>query len=952
MSFELDFKALFDASPNPYMVLDTTLTIVAANDTYLRMTGRALDELTGMYVWDAFPRPPGEAGRQQAELEASLLRVLATAQPDVLAVLHYPIPDTTPKASDTDAPKADRAESRQGPEQAVGSGVQAFQDRYWSITHSPVLGPDGGLRFILQQAVDVTRMQQLKAAEHARHAKTPPRPVSPLAVSTLEQEEAGILQRARAIQQANRSLGEAHAQLRTMFEAAPGFMCFLRGPELVFELANRAFMNLIGQREVIGKPLPSALPELQEQGVVLALEAAYRSGIPSVGIDVSLRLRAPSELNEADAEDAGGAWQPAIAEVFVDYVIQPVAEANGSVSGIFVQGSNVTAKHLAMSALQRERSDLEGLVRESVRALRESEAERRHAEAALAHSQKMDAVGKLTGGVAHDFNNVLQIISGNLQLIGCDVGDDAQLQRRLDAAVEAVTRGARLASQLLTFARRQPLEPAVVDPAELWTSMDELLRRLLGETIEVETRIGTEIRHALVDANHFENVILNLVVNARDAMAGEGKLTVEIANAILDIPYANRNPGVVAGEYVMFALTDDGCGMPPDVLERVFEPFYTTKPLGQGTGLGLSMAYGFAKQSNGHIRIDSTVGQGTTVRLYLPRSDLPRAPRADAPMPAASGGDETILVVEDDDAVRRTVVDLLSQLGYHVKEATDGDAALAILESEEGACIDLLFSDVMMPGRLRGNVLLHAARAARPMLKVLFTSGYATEDIVHGGRLDAGLALIAKPYRQEELSLKLAAIFRRAPALSAAPSLSGSTAASSAAPSDSWPASSHAAPAPSATTTGAVVDNVEGAAMTATSRKGEASGDSAALARRRILLVEDDANTRASTAELLSVLGHDVVVAVDGETALDMLDQHEAFDILMTDLTLPGMSGLDLIEETRRRGWRMGVIVASGYRDTVLPGGDSRDAVMLPKPYDFPSLEAALRAAALARTGL
>ena len=385
-------------------------------------------------------------------------------------------------------------------------------------------------------------------------------------------------------------------------------------------------------------------------------------------------------------------------------------------------------------------------------------AERTETEAQLRHAQKMDAVGKLTGGVAHDFNNVLQIIGGNLQLLVRDVAGNLRAEQRLQTAIAAISRGSKLASQLLSFGRRQALAPKVINLGRLIRSIDEMLRRALGEGVEIETIIAGGLWNTFVDTLQVENAILNLAINARDAMGGHGKLTIEAGNAFLDDDYAARHAEVTAGQYVVIAVSDTGSGISPDILDHVFEPFFTTKPEGQGTGLGLSMVYGFVKQSGGHIKLYSEPGQGTTVRLYLPRTRELEDVETDTEIGPATGGTETVLVVEDDEEVRSTVVDMLSDLGYRVLKAKDAQSALAIIES--GVPVDLLFTDVVMPGALRSPELARKAQERLPGIAILFTSGYTENAIVHGGRLDHGIELLSKPYTREAMARKIRHVLR------------------------------------------------------------------------------------------------------------------------------------------------------------------------------------------------
>lgn len=377
----------------------------------------------------------------------------------------------------------------------------------------------------------------------------------------------------------------------------------------------------------------------------------------------------------------------------------------------------------------------------------------RQSEAALRQAQKMEAIGQLTGGIAHDFNNLLQVISGNLQLLAGHLQGSGKPETRLKNAMEGVTRGARLASQLLSYGRRQPLAPKVVNLGKLVRGMDEMLRRALGEAIEIEVVVAGGLWNTLVDPGNVENALLNLAINARDAMDGDGKLTIEAGNSYLDDRYSRFHADVVPGQYVVVSVTDTGSGMPPEIIEKVFDPFFSTKPEGKGTGLGLSMVHGFVKQSGGHVKIYSEPGEGTTVKLYLPRS-VEAEDDFDREQPdRAVGGAETILVVEDDAGVRQTVVETLSELGYSVVQAPDPDSALAIVES--GMRLDLLFTDVVMPGRLKSSELARKAKLRFPDLKVLYTSGYTENSIVHAGRLDPGVNLLGKPYTREDLSRRI-----------------------------------------------------------------------------------------------------------------------------------------------------------------------------------------------------
>ncbi|RXH21981.1 ATPase [Bradyrhizobium nanningense] len=368
----------------------------------------------------------------------------------------------------------------------------------------------------------------------------------------------------------------------------------------------------------------------------------------------------------------------------------------------------------------------------------------------LRQSQKMDAIGQLTGGVAHDFNNVLTVITGTIEIIRDGLADKPELAAIAQLIDDAAARGAEITSQLLTFARRQPLEPREIDVNALVVETVKLLKPTLGEHIEIETRLADDAWSAMADPSQLSSAIVNLAVNARDAMPGGGRLTLETANRELD----DTSGDAVRGAFVMIAVSDTGHGIPADIRERVFEPFFTTKGVGRGTGLGLSMVYGFARQTGGTVAVESEEGVGTVMRLFLPRSKG-EAPARTAPVQplVTARGQETILVVEDDPLVQGYVIAQLGSLGYRTLVAGDGASALVLVA--QGAKFDLLFTDVIMPGGMNGRELADAVRLRRPGVRVLFTSGYTDNAIVHEGHLDPGVALLGKPYRKSELSEKI-----------------------------------------------------------------------------------------------------------------------------------------------------------------------------------------------------
>ena len=658
-------------------------------------------------------------------------------------------------------------------------------------------------------------------------------------------------------------------------------------------LCNRAFMRMLGftqASQVIGKPLhdlihhshPDGTPYPHEECPILRTARTGESAL--VDEEVFYRV--------------DGSSFP------VEYRSHPVRR-NGVLEGALCTFTDITARRQHMATLRDLNETLEQRVVEEI-------SRRADAENALRQAQKMEAIGQLTGGVAHDFNNVLQVVGGNLQLLQGQLVGNQAAQKRLDTALAAVLRGAKLASQLLAFARRQPLQPVVINLGELVRNMDDLLRRALGEAVTVETVIEPDLWNTLADPGQIENVILNLVINARDAMQGEGRLTLELDNVALDEKAFGAVDPIPAGDYVMLAVTDTGSGMSPAVLEKAFEPFFTTKPEGEGTGLGLSMAYGFVRQSGGTIRIYSEVGIGTTIRIYLPRSLQAREALPDLLSGPVIGGNETILVAEDDPDVQSTVVDILGTLGYRVLKADDGEGALVILRS--GMHIDMLFTDVVMPGPVRSVELARQARLLIPDIVVLFTSGYPQNAIVHGGRLDEGVELLSKPYRRTDLARKIRHIFaNRQQAMGRSMPLAP------AAPPPVAPEAAADQPLPSAAS---------------------AQTDGAL----RILVVEDNEDSRILVCELLSTLGHAVTGVDSAEEALEAL-KSGGFDTLFTDVSLPGMSGVELAKKAAAMTPALAIIFASGYGASISAHLNIRSR-SLAKPYDLNQLRAVLAAVA------
>ena len=657
-----------------------------------------------------------------------------------------------------------------------------------------------------------------------------------------------------------------HKRLAQMFDQAPSFIAVLNGPEHRIELANAGFLKLVDNRNVLGKSIKEVMPGGDAQEFLALLDHAFGTGERVV--------RAEARIAADEAAGAG------VAERFVDFVFQPITDGIGRVTGIFVHGSDVTARvhdeavlRIRETHLHEENADLGRLVTERSAQLQAKEAliqalyehsseyhlvvseirdglfrleemnpaalkmykatreqligrttdeflhpeeaalvnarlsaclaanapqqyefvydgniieviasplppvrglgrqialsardvtERRNLEEQLRQSQKMEAVGQLTGGLAHDFNNLLSGISGSLELLKIrkEQGRLDEMDRYIDAAQGASQRAASLTLRLLAFARHQTLDAKSINLNRLAAGMDDLIRRTVGPMIHVAIIEAGDLWKALVDPNQLENALLNLCINARDAMPNGGNLVIETNTHRFDERTAAEHelPG---GQYLSLSVRDTGTGMTAEVMARAFEPFFTTKPLGEGTGLGLSMIYGFVRQSGGRVHVDSTVGVGTTVCLYLPRhlgAEDATEPSAQASAPRRATHGETVLVVDDEPTVRMLVSEVLIDLGYSAIEAKDGIEALEIVRSSRR--IDLLISDIGLPGGLDGRQLGAAARSCRPGLRILFITGYP--HMLRGGpaSVDAGVQTLAKPFAVQELAVRISALMR------------------------------------------------------------------------------------------------------------------------------------------------------------------------------------------------
>ncbi len=663
---------------------------------------------------------------------------------------------------------------------------------------------------------------------------------------------------------ARQLVDQESARLRDMFEQAPGAIALLSGPQHVFEIANAAYFELVGKRDIIGKPTIEALPEVAGQGIVELLDTVFSTGEPFVGKGV------PVLLNRGKGGEAETRM--------LDFVYQPIRNAMGEVEDIFVEATDVTERVLAEAALAESearfrgitnsidhmiwstlpdgyhdfyndrwyaytgvpkgstdgdawngmfhpddqerawgvwRSSLEtgepyrieyrlrhhtgqyrwvlgraqairdsggAIVRwfgtctdiEDIMAAREVLARSREeleaavvertdklmkAEGLLRQSQKMEAIGQLTGGIAHDFNNMLAVVMSGLNLLQRKLKrGETDVDRFIEGAMEGAQRAAALTSRLLAFSRQQQLAPVQLDANDLVQGMIELLSRTLGEAVRVETLLADGLWPTLADANQLESAILNLAVNARDAMEQGGILTIETANAPIDGVFATEY-AIAPGDYVMLAVTDTGTGMTPDVIAKAFDPFFTTKDVGKGTGLGLSQVFGFIRQSGGHVKIYSEPGLGTTVKIYLPRgngeavvTDQKKVVRSMSAGTGSGSTGEVVMVVEDEDRVRANSIETLKELGYAVIEARSPTDALRMIES--GIPLALLFTDVIMP-EMNGRQLAERAIAVRPGLKVLFTTGYTGNAALSNGLLDPGTIFVSKPFTIDQLAQKL-----------------------------------------------------------------------------------------------------------------------------------------------------------------------------------------------------
>ncbi|WP_246799633.1 ATP-binding protein [Bradyrhizobium sp. CCBAU 51753] len=555
---------------------------------------------------------------------------------------------------------------------------------------------------------------------------------------------------------------------KALFEAAPGLYLVLTPPEFRIAAASDAYLRATKTERaaILGRALFDVFPDNPDDPAADGVRNLRAS------LERVVQFRRPDtmsvqkyDIRKPEAEGGGFEeryWSPRNSPVFgpggqLSYIIHRVEDVT---QFIHLKRRGVEQDKLADQLRERtEQMEAEIFMR-----AREVEAAREQLEAEqkLRQVQKMEAVGHLTGGIAHDFNNILTVITGLIDILAEAVEHDAALSSVTKMISDAASRGAEVTKHLLAFSRQQPLQPREADLNTLVQDTARLLRPSLGEQIEIETSLEPDAWPAFIDPNHMATALLNLAVNARDAMPDGGKLMLETSNVILDETYAASNLDVRAGEYVMVAVSDTGAGIPETIREKVFEPFFTTKDTGKGTGLGLSMVYGFIKQSDGHLKIYSEEGHGTSIKLYLPRSSGDMEEAEPPAVVDARGGNETILVVEDDPLVRNYVSAQLEQLGYRTLVTANGPEALAAID--KGFVCDVLFTDVIMSGGMNGRQVADAVLAKLPSVRVLFTSGYTEDAIFHHGRLDPDVTLLAKPYRKSDLARMIRQVLTQPPA--------------------------------------------------------------------------------------------------------------------------------------------------------------------------------------------
>ncbi|MCX7560573.1 response regulator [Sulfitobacter sp. F26204] len=943
----INLDALFAAAPSPYVLLDPELRIVWANDAYLAVTNRERDALIGRLLTEEFPAPADSVPDKM--LRGSFRRVFATGNADHLPLIPYPIETSQGKFEDrfwsitqnpihdssgtleyillnvmdvtdlyleeksanvTELPQraalTQRAEAVATENLALGQMTDFFQSAFdqapsfmailngpehifqivnqsytdlvggRDVTDQPVRSalPDiegQGFYDLLDKVYQTGKPISIKGMSAQLQSKTSNKPEQHFVdfiCHPLKDETGatiGIFLQGHDVtgqQVAESALTATREKFRTMAQSMPNQVWTADSDGGLNWLNDRTYeFTGYAKGELFGSNWARVVHPDDLEAVVAQWRNATQQG---KGYESEFRIR---------KADGSFRWHLVRAS--------PLRTEDGTLAGWVGTNTDIEDRKNSEAHIAKLNATLETRV-----AARNRELEELHA--TLRQSQKMEAIGNLAGGIAHDFNNLLQVIASNLELASREMPNDSAGRTRLDQAMKSVMKGATLASQLLSFARKQPLAPVVLNLRNLLEKNDEIFQSAIGDGVALEFIFDNDLWNINADPNNLENAVLNLAINSRDAMDGQGKLTVTARNVELDETTAKNHAEAAPGQYVVLSVEDTGSGIDPDTLEHIFEPFFTTKGEAKGTGLGLSMVYGFARQSGGHMTIDSKLGVGTTMSIYLPRSLEDIAELKSPEEGGLSGGTETILLVEDDDEVRETAVYLLENLGYNVRQAARADAALDMLRADPH--IDLLFTDVVMPGELNGHALAKKMHEINPDVPVLFTSGYAQDAIVHDGRLDEGVQLLSKPYTQIQLTKTIrAALGRKGTPL-----------------------------------TDMLCDQTQ-------DEQENPLGDAIVSEGLGILVCEDDVLIRTDMALGLQEAGYKVHEAGSAHKALEILNS-ETIHLLVTDIGLPDRTGEELAWDARGINPSLPVVFATGGVDV-----SSADALgnckVLAKPF-------------------
>tara|TARA_R110002049_G_scaffold29972_1_gene101855 strand:- start:24721 stop:27603 length:2883 start_codon:yes stop_codon:yes gene_type:complete len=953
----IDLEAVFANAPSPYILLDADLRMLWANKAYLEVTGRSRESIIGRLMTEEFPAPSDSVSDEM--LRGSFRRVLMNGKADHLPLIPYPIKAadgqfverfwsathtpvlnedgrvefilqntvdvtdlyrgahaTVPNDISRNAGLLRRAEAVATENLALGKITEFFQAAFDQAPGFMAVlnGPEHVFRFVNQAYNDLIGARDVVGL--------------PVREALPDIEGQGFFELLDQVFQSGEpvSVKSMSAKLRVSPDApaeqhfvdfifyplkddtgAP-MGIFVQGHDITDQKNAEAALAATREKfRTMAQTMPVHVWTADKDGGlnwlnVRVYEFTGHSEGELFGADW-VRVLHPDDLDAAvkewtDAIQTGKAYETEFRIRKADggfrwHLVRasPLRDDDGALTGWVGTNTDIEDHKNTEAEIARINSTLEDRV-----AKRNRELEELHAE--LRQSQKLEAIGSLAGGIAHDFNNLLQVVMGNLQIAMRGMPEDSTVHNRLDQAVTSVKRGATLASQLLSFARKQPLAPVVIKLGRLIENTSEFLHSAVGEGVELETHFEDDLWNTSIDPNSMENALLNLAINARDAMEGKGKLTIHASNVSLDEAFAQAHPDVKVGQYIRLAVTDTGCGMSKETADRIFEPFFTTKANGHGTGLGLSMVYGFAKQSGGHMALDSKVGQGTTMYIYLPRSHEAEQTIQPTAHHGLSGGFETILLVEDDHEVRETAFHLLTDLGYTVLQACDAERALSMLD--DGHDVDLLFTDVVMPGKMNGYELAQQMHNLRPDIPVLFTSGFVQDAVVQDGRLVEGVQLIGKPYTQDELAQKVRDVL-----------------------------------------------GCEGTALTKLSNQTALPMQSRSENKKSrdglsILICEDDALIRLDISEVLRDAGHSVFEAASVGKALDIL-KTEIVDVLVTDVGLPDRTGEELAQDARDLNKNLPVIFATGGVD-VPSAATLGNCKVLSKPFGDTVLLAAIQA--------